>query len=435
MQNENLVCVLLARGANPDAKNSIGRTAAHSRIAEDEYDTGKDKTSQVTDRMLSLLVSHSADLNVRDVDGMTPLFLAIRHSMLSLLRGFLKGGADVNVTSEEGKTAIVEAPDFENFEAVDLLLEYGSHLEMNTETFGPLMQTIHQFRGWFDNRNSAFYKMDNFHNWASLFDTKTHHRIETPEEYALFYSIDKRMPSLAKFLLENGVSPNFHLAFHCDAIHDKWTTALHLAACMAMNDVTSLILQQGVSTNVTDSLNRTPLHYAASAIYHIYWCTRHSLKFDDIDIPIFSREAVEDLNLMRISKTKLAAQLIRSGASVLATDVNLKTPLYWAAKYLNRSLCEFLVTEAWSNGACDYVDMESRSEREGTAVKYALDSGERMIKVVKAEVSLLDGLYYSKLELGEWIGDIEGYIKLALDLNGAFGRRTHQNQTSQRRAV
>lgn len=105
----NLARFLLENGADPELKNKSGKAPLHILLGIQDY--GWDRRYHNAGHILvvaQLLLEHGADVNVRDDDHNTPLFLAMRHGASNLVRFLLEHGADPNLQNKEGKNPFHE---------------------------------------------------------------------------------------------------------------------------------------------------------------------------------------------------------------------------------------------------------------------------------------------------------------------------------------
>ena len=103
--------------AHINARDEFGWTPSH--LASEGQDS---KGGSV----LRLLLEHGADINMQDVNGLTPLQWASFDGALEVVRLLLEHGADVEAKNSYGKTALQEAAQGEHDEIVKLLREYGA---------------------------------------------------------------------------------------------------------------------------------------------------------------------------------------------------------------------------------------------------------------------------------------------------------------------
>lgn len=120
VQNNNLkmVQVLLAAGAEVNAKNSHGQTALMS-LGDDS-----------TDEMVWTLVSAGARINYKDEDGNTVLMSVAGAENPTMLRALIDAGAKVNARNEEGETALMIAARRGATSSVKVLIMAGADLNI-----------------------------------------------------------------------------------------------------------------------------------------------------------------------------------------------------------------------------------------------------------------------------------------------------------------
>jgi ankyrin repeat protein len=87
---------LIKAGANVNSKSNNGLKAAPIESAA----AGKHK------KIVKLLLDHSADPNIREQGGYTPLHAAAQNGDEDTIRILLYGGADLTLKSNDGKTAL-----------------------------------------------------------------------------------------------------------------------------------------------------------------------------------------------------------------------------------------------------------------------------------------------------------------------------------------
>ena len=84
--------ILIASGANVNAKNNRNGTPLHSSAWENTYDVAR------------LLLENGADVNVKRNDGGTPLHLATWKNASDVARLLLENGAEINAKNDKGET-------------------------------------------------------------------------------------------------------------------------------------------------------------------------------------------------------------------------------------------------------------------------------------------------------------------------------------------
>ncbi|XP_041099567.1 uncharacterized protein LOC121310455 [Polyodon spathula] len=116
--------VLLKRGADPNLVSPKGVAAVHLAA-------GKETEKRIC--CLSLLLQHQADPNVRSVDDLTPLHIAALWGCYQNLHLLLQNGGDPSLVDQEGNTAADLAIQQENRKCAQILQEYLSYSQLESE--------------------------------------------------------------------------------------------------------------------------------------------------------------------------------------------------------------------------------------------------------------------------------------------------------------
>lgn len=83
--------------------------------------------------MIKLILSHGADINGKDMNGLTPLHSAVTSFKgVPVIRELLVHGANVNATDYEGNTPLTLAIIYEYLEAIKELLENGADINIKS---------------------------------------------------------------------------------------------------------------------------------------------------------------------------------------------------------------------------------------------------------------------------------------------------------------
>ena len=119
--------LLLQYGANPDVKDSTGRTPLETAIIWCMPD------------IVKLLLIYGADPNLKDSNGITPLMrtaiLGIQDARpirdkLQIVMHLIDSGAEIDARSSNGKTALMYATGNSRIEIVELLVSSGASLSI-----------------------------------------------------------------------------------------------------------------------------------------------------------------------------------------------------------------------------------------------------------------------------------------------------------------
>jgi len=129
-----LVSLLLANGAEIEARTVRNETPLMLAVWDSPAEIG------------TLLIEAGADVNAKDVDGLTPLMKTARFSAIPAITSLLiEKGADVNANDMFGRTPLMLAAAYSSTpEIVSLLIEKGADVNAK-DNFGknPLSLTTH----------------------------------------------------------------------------------------------------------------------------------------------------------------------------------------------------------------------------------------------------------------------------------------------------
>ena len=113
---------ILQCGANPNVRDSKGRTPLHTAIASDSYG------------VFTIIANHNrCDLEAKSEDGSTALILAARLEMNKCVNDLIQHHVDVNAADLNGKTALHWACEVNNQRATDQLLKHGANKDSQNE--------------------------------------------------------------------------------------------------------------------------------------------------------------------------------------------------------------------------------------------------------------------------------------------------------------
>ena len=145
--NREVVQLLLAAGANVNAKNSAGETVlmmldedATSEMVWDLINAGAnvklkddcDSTALMhiaqsnNPDTIRTLLDAGAEINAKDEEGKTALMLAAEEGLVNNVRALVLGGADINVVDKEGMNALGHAMDGDHAVVVRFLKSKGA---------------------------------------------------------------------------------------------------------------------------------------------------------------------------------------------------------------------------------------------------------------------------------------------------------------------
>lgn len=86
--------------------------------------------------MVKVLVDAGAYIDMKDADGETPLFIAVRSGNVCLVRTLLGKGANPDAEAEDGWSSLMMAERDGEYETTKMLLEGGTSVERGADMFG-----------------------------------------------------------------------------------------------------------------------------------------------------------------------------------------------------------------------------------------------------------------------------------------------------------
>ena len=258
-------------------QNALGQTALHLAV---EYKAGAD--------MIRLLLAASADIHAKDFQKRTPLSLAremgdtqsvelmrrenpalrlaAREGNVEKMRCLLAEGADLNARDLAGDCALAEALDFEQWEAVDMLVEAGARLTL-CEMIG---------RGDINDVKALL-------EYGADVNQQTPHFKTTP----LLRAIDEQDAEIVKLLLSAGADVNLA------SLSGSPITA---AAWRASGNIVQMLIDAGADVNAFD--------------YHGYTALGEAIKFRESQHVSRLIRAGADVNLAESNGTTPLHQAI-----------------------------------------------------------------------------------------------------------------------------
>lgn len=197
-------------------------------------------------------IEAGAEIDPRDSDGYTPLLTAFRErtsgeDALGIVDLLLARGADINATTNDGKTVLHLAERFYNQQLLKDLVERGARLSFPDEISANAKNATAAFL--------LYAIKENRQNMAGFLATT----LSPPEiltrneagETALHLAVTRNNDSLVKTLLECGFDPN--------TPRNDGATPLHLAIRNFNKDLVPYLLQAGARPDITDDKGETAL--------------------------------------------------------------------------------------------------------------------------------------------------------------------------------
>jgi ankyrin repeat protein len=113
-----LVKDLLDKGADPNtpSDNQLKVAPLHSACAISNYEIAE------------LLIQNGADVNAKQLNGVTPLHSASHNGELELSKLLINNGAEINVITDDGKTPLFMALEKEFCDTADFIINRGGQV-------------------------------------------------------------------------------------------------------------------------------------------------------------------------------------------------------------------------------------------------------------------------------------------------------------------
>ncbi len=297
--NEKIVLALLEKGADVNAKDSLGSTVLHAAIANlgnEDLETEKQSIN-----ILEAILKRNPEVNVGGHHGDSPLYRACEKGNLDAVKMLITQGAEVNFYGKGGKPPIYGAIQRQNFEVARFLIEQGAQVNF------PEAKEL----GWLTS---------------------------SPLPLAL----ERKAPlDLIKLLVEKGADVK-------ELMHDD--SLLHIAAKYCDKECVEYLVNQGLDVNARDSNGQTPLYHAIGKSEVAELLLKHHA---DVNITPkvegfwSARSPFSLLHLVALIRDKeiikTATLLLDHGADFEKRDPVGQTPLFLAASEGNTEVVKLFL--------------------------------------------------------------------------------------------
>ena len=352
MDNDNKTPLLWACQKANNSENAtvlLEQGAYINRINKENGACALHYAAKFSDKnMIEFLIKNDMSVNAMDNDNKTPLLWASENSgNVENVKFLLKHKADINKKNRQNSAcALHYAAKFSDKYMIDFLVENGFSANVTDN----------------DNRTPLFWaclKANNFDNLSALLKHGAdNNACDISGRYAIHYAAQFSDTGVIEFLIQNGNSVNVMdndnktpLLWACQKANNVETvtfllshgvninkfdnlgsSALHYAAKFSDKSVIELLLETGMSVNVTDYDNKTPLLWAcekANNLENVTVLLKHSSDINNI-----SEEygACALHYAAKYSDKSTIEFLIKNDMSVNVMDNDNKTPLLWASE-------------------------------------------------------------------------------------------------------
>ncbi|XP_043192938.1 transient receptor potential cation channel subfamily A member 1 homolog isoform X2 [Amphibalanus amphitrite] len=328
-QEETVIDVLVDNGADVNAKDVYGLTSLHYAAMR-----GNDQAAQ------QLLQCSNVNPEAKDNQQMTPLHMAATYGYPTVTALLLKLDVPLRCVDEEQQTPLHSAAKGGHCRIVSMLIMAARERSGAT--------VVKQMLADRDQRQNS----------------------------ALHLAVESGSLSTVELLVETG-------AADVNVVNDTGDSPLHGAVVGGQLDIVKMLVRHHAAINMQNFQHQTPLHRAAM-YNHI----------DIIEYLLSRRANIERLDTDNFTPLLLAASagharavetLLRHGADISATDKYDMTAISWCAKENNVGALEVLLRHCQAPALVDFSDKYDNSPlhlacREGylAIARALLDAGSRI---------------------------------------------------------
>lgn len=349
------VAILLAAGADANARTNSGRTPLHLVAQADrDYDGRRKWTGTAGRTAAAALLDAGADVNARDTLGETPLHKVIQQeddSAVFMVTLLLEAGADANAGTRDGQTPLHLAASLGDVPAISALLQAGAEVDARTNDGRTPLHLARQRgrRGAVATLLEAGADPDARDGEGRIVDPTDCERWGTPA-FFVFATVD-----VVTGCLDAGADPKAIRPRPAPPVSPRAFIArrpdmpLHMAAEYS-NDpaVITALVQAGADVNPRGHWDNTPLLEAAE--HGTPGVVRALLEAGaEVDAraggfnPVFGAANTPLHYAARNPDPEVAAALLEAGADVNARARDGVTPLHTAARNRNPAVAELLL--------------------------------------------------------------------------------------------
>ena len=266
-----------------------------------------------SESLVRLLLAHGADANARDMAQRTPLHVALEHGANeSLIRLLIDNGAHANVQSNNLQTPLHLALEHgANESLIRLLIDNGAHANVQSNNLQPPLHLALEHGA-----NESLIRLLLAHGADA--NARGMAKQRTPLHYVSSSGSDR----LVVLLLEHGSE--------VDAKDASGDTPLLNASRSWRNESVTSLLQHGADANAINNRGYTPLSYACARgdFSMVSELVRHgcSASIDTLtrgEAPLHRASGQGDVEIVRL--------LLLAGANINIRDTRMRVPLHYAA--------------------------------------------------------------------------------------------------------
>ena len=401
MGNSDVFGQLISHGADVDIKanqSNVGNSPLHYVVQNQKMAAEQRK------EMCELLLTQSADVNIENLKGQTPLHSAVRVGDVSIVKLLIKKGANVNAKDKSGRTPLSLAEREGHTEIVELLRNHG----VTNDTAAALKESqpakptnqadadgdIEEVKALLDQGVDINAKDDGGRTQLHRASLGGHEK-------------------LVRLLISKGADVNVQ--------EDQGfrATPLHHAVHRDHRDIVEILLAHGADIDIKDRNGRTPLDMAKRrGNAEIVEILTKAMKQPKQAKTIHEAAAAGDIELV--------ALLISQGADVNAKEKDFRgfTPMYYAVQNGHKEVIEILLANGADINAGDkfgYMPLYPAIwSNDRDTVRFMIENG--------AEVNLVAEDDYPPLYYAVMNNDLES-VELLLAKGARFDVKTFDGST------
>ena len=281
------------------------------------------------DEVNEIIASDSSLIHTSDKAGTTPLHIACRSGQVEIAGLLIDAGSDLDTPDKQGMTPLREAIRSMHTETVKLLLEHGAGTGDNHPMYGSL---INQAFMTTCQRNGSPEMVGLLIDYGLTFDAGQVDAMGmSPLDWATHFG---NLP-MARLAIDHGADVNL--------VSPRLGRPTLIAAVSKGNDgMVKLFLENGADASIGDQDGIAPIFYAVDQgrTTILEELLDHGASAAYIE-PHYGRSL---LHLAAIKGFRdIAERLVTHGADIMAPDRAGRTPLYYAARYRNPEVANYLI--------------------------------------------------------------------------------------------
>ncbi|KAM3496935.1 hypothetical protein MY10362_009696 [Beauveria mimosiformis] len=312
------------------------------------------------DALLQTLLEHGANIELRNVDGETPLLRAVELGRKNTVRVLLDFNADVEAIGEMQLSPLMSAASLRSESCMRLLL--AKDAKVNVKNFmGHTAFTIAVFQAIGGYGRSPV---------KLLLDRGADTEVTTRWEMTPLHTASLEGRSITGLLVDRGAN--------IEAKAELGLTPLCFAVAGGQIRATKFLLNRGAEVNVRTSEGQSPLHLAAQYVGEqvVHLRLEHEAEVDCSN----TAEGQDALRLAaQYDREQIVHLLLEHGAEIDCRDQDGWTPLCWAAFNGNTEIIRLLIERGAEVNMKTFEGATplriARAEKQADAVQVLFDNG------------------------------------------------------------